>query len=194
MASGAGFRGRFRVVGQGDEDVIDDSSRQSPPATLSDLQRMSFAELTRRYRQAERPEGLTDLDGPMAGRLLTLAGPLSRGLARSVTNRVASSDRFPWLGKAFQSWAEDRGSGINRLRLGGERVLFHFETRIDASGVDGEPCVVLDYDHGENPWPIRQIRDELRQVAPDLWFGPGAVRGHIVLFFAVQAPEPPSPS
>ncbi len=149
---------------------------------------MSATELTRLYRSAERPSTVCELDGQMRGTLLTLAGPLSLGVARSITNRVASWHRFPWTGKTFKSWADERGSGINRVRVLGDRLWFHFETRVEASRIDGAPCVVLDYGGAQNSWPIRQVRDELRQLGPGLWFGPATVRGHVALFFAVQAP------
>jgi hypothetical protein len=142
----------------------------------------------RRFSDAEAPTAVDGLNGPTNGTLLSLAGPLSEGTARVMINRLATWDRFPWAGKSFQSWAEDRGSGINRVQLLGERLWFHFETRIDRSVVDGRPCIVLDYDHAENPWPVRQVRDELREVAPGLWLGPATVRGHVALYFTLQTP------
>jgi len=190
MASKAGIEGGFRIVGQGDDegDPTSDSADPRPSITLDDLRRMSTRDLGRLYRDAEPPTELKGLDGSLTGALLTLTGPLSRGLPRAITNRIASSHRFPWAGKTFQSWAEDRGSGVNRVNLLGERLWCHFETRIEPSVHDREPCIVLDYGHADNPWLIRQVRDEMRQVATGLWFGPGNVGGLLVLYFAVQAP------
>lgn len=189
MASKAGGGRQFRIVGQGDDgdEPTGSTTEPRPPLTLADLRLMSTAELDRRYRAAETPVGVKDLDGPLAGALLTFSGPLSEGLARAATHRIAGSDRFPWAGKTFQSWAEDRGSGVNRVRLFGERLWFHFETRIEPSVVDGAPCVVLDYAHADNPWVVRQIRDELREVGPGLFLGPATIRGLVVLYFAVHS-------
>lgn len=54
--------------------------------------------------------------------------------------------------------------------------------------MDGAPCVVLDYDKPENPWLIRKIHDELREVSPGLFLGPAmakTVRGpKLLLYFA----------
>jgi len=187
VASKADIKRRFRIVGQGGGEA---QSVEAPrdTVTLKSLQRMNARGLSRAYAEASVPTNVCALDGATDGTLLSLAGPLSEGTARILINRLATWDRFPWTGKSFQSWAEDRGSGINRVRLLGERLWFHFETRLDRSAVDGRPCVVLDYDHAENPWPVRQVRDELREVAPGLWFGPATVRGHIALYFALETP------
>jgi hypothetical protein len=48
------------------------------------------------------------------------------------------------------------------------------------------PCIVLDYEQPENPWPVRQIHDELREVAPGLFLGPAMWRTKnqpVLLFF-----------
>ena len=186
MTSRSDRKKAFRIIGQ--DELPPDPPPEPPPVTLRLLTLMNAYELERCYRAADLGEGLRALDGPQSGTVLALAGPLSEGIARVITNRIAGSRRFPWTGKTFQGWAEDRGSGINRVRLLGERLMCHFETRVDTSMVDGKPCVVLDYDHAENPWPIRQVRDEIREVAPGLWFGPALLRGHTVVYFALHTP------
>ena len=180
------MKSRFRIVGQ---DTIEGSGSEAPPdIDLNTLLGMSASELKYTYLKAKRAESLRGLDGELEGHLLTLVGPLSRGSARRLTRRIATSQRFPWLGKTFQSWAEDRGSGINRVRLLGERLWFHFETRLGTSVIDGDPCVLLDYSHTANPWPVRQVQDELRQVGPKLWLGSATLRTHVVLYFALTTP------
>jgi hypothetical protein len=186
MASNADMKSRFRIVGQDENGT--EAPQPPPDITLRQLQRMNARGLSRCYSEAEAPTRVNALDGPTQGTLLSLVGPLSEGTARILINRVATSARFPWAGKSFQSWSEDRGSGINRVRMLGERLWFHFETRVDHSVVDGRPCVVLDYSHAENPWPVRLVRDELREVAPGLWLGPATIRGHVALYFALQTP------
>lgn len=174
---------RFRVVGRDEEPFAGESVTSS--LTLEALSRMSEGALEDAYRWSETPSDVEGLNGALSGRLLTLSGPLGVGPARRLTRRIACSRRFPWEGKTFQSWASARGSGVNRVRLLGERLWFHFETRLAPSALDGEPCIVLDYGGDQNPWPVRQVRDELRQVAPGLWMGPATFRGVVLLYFAL---------
>ena len=82
------------------------------------------------------------------------------------------------------------GQGINRINLLGKRRWFPFGTRFDASFLDGEPTFVLDYARPGNPPFIRQIVDEVREVAPGLYVGPAALsiggKPRPILFFAVS--------
>ena len=54
--------------------------------------------------------------------------------------------------------------------------LFVFSTRIGSSLIDGKPAVILGYDRPENPFFIRAIHDEIREVAPNLWVGPAMLK------------------
>lgn len=161
-----------------------------PSYTVDQLAAMPLDQLEAVYRAGRLPASLHDLDGAPAGRMLTLAGPLGRGAIADGLRRFARSPVFPWAGKSFHATADDAGSGINRVRLGVTRAWFPFETRIEPSAIDGEPCVVLDYDKSVNPWFIRAIHDELREVSPGVFLGPAMakVRGgkKLVLFFAID--------
>jgi hypothetical protein len=42
---------------------------------------------------------------------------------------------------------------------------------------DGEPCVVLDYDLDDNPFFIRKIHDEVREVSLGVYLGPAMWKG-----------------
>jgi hypothetical protein len=77
--------------------------------------------------------------------------------------------RLPWEGKTFR-----RDCGVNRIAGLGERFPFH--VRPGASALDGDPCLLLDYDRRENPSVVRRLFDELREVGPGLYLGPGLVR------------------
>ncbi len=155
---------------------------------LDELARASIGELTRIYREAKAPASLGALHGTPAGRMLTLVGPLGRGPLRGAVARLAAAPYFPWMGKRFEAFDAESGQGINRVRLLGER--YRFELRFDRSVLDGERCVLLDYDLPDNPWPIRRIRDELREVRPGLFLGPALLRTRtepkLVLYFAVE--------
>lgn len=155
---------------------------------LAALRRMTYAELDELYRNAKRPNSISDLDGHARGAMLAWrrphAGPIARWL------RVfGASTAFPWEGKSFTG-ASDDGTGINRVTFFGKRNWFPFKTRFDKSFLDGKPTFVLDYSGPGNPPLIRSIVDEIREVAPGLYLGPAALnfrgRPRPVLYFAVS--------
>jgi hypothetical protein len=154
---------------------------------LHDLASMSLVDLVDLYRAGTVPDSLRALDDADRGRLLAVRELDWRG-ARALFARVAMSRFFPWAGKRFQHLDRNEGTGINRIRLAGERLWYPFHTRVEASVIDDAPCVVLDYGRPENPPVIRALRDELREVSPGLFVGPALVRAlgkhRLVLFFA----------
>lgn len=160
--------------------------------TLDDLARLAPAELDARYRAAEVPRTMRAADGALVGRMLAVRGmpvPVASGL-----RSWARAGSFPWEGKTFASTSEREGRGHNRVSLPGvlgRQDLFPFETSFGPSLVDGRPTLILDYDLERNPGYIRRIHDEIREVAPGLFFGPamwkrgrGAV---VVLWFGLDA-------
>lgn len=157
------------------------------PRTLDELAALDARALEAVYRRGTVPASLHALDGSPVCRMLSvrgLAGPIAAAL-----RGFARSESFPWAGKSFAAKDDAAGTGINRVRLAGTRRWFPFETRVEPSAVDGEPCIVLDYDLDANPKPIRMIRDELREVAPGLFLGPamldtGKGDPRLILFFA----------
>jgi hypothetical protein len=159
---------------------------ETPRLTLEDLARLHADALAGVYANGETPD-LRDVDGSPRGRMLAFAGPLGQGRAFDGLRRFAESRRFPWEGKSFASISSERGKGINRVRGLGD--WFRFETSIGPSAMDAKPCVILDYDVSPNPWFIRQIHDELRQVGPRLYLGPAMWKARpkpkLVLFFAI---------
>jgi hypothetical protein len=161
------------------------------PRTLDELAALDVAALTALYRIGRMPATLAALDGNPRCRMLAVRG-LDAGTPAGALRRFAASSAFPWAGKSFSSEASDRGRGINRVRLGGERRWFPFTTSIEPSAIDGAPCIFLDYRQPENPRAIRMIRDELREVAPGLFLGPamldtGNSPPRLVLWFACHA-------
>lgn len=157
--------------------------------TLDDLHDMTIDELTRVYKAGVAPESLSVLDGSPVGRMLTLVGPLGRGVLAGAIRRFAKAPVFPWGGKDFSSRSAVEGGGINRIRTVGQK-WFPFETRFADSAIDGQPCVLLDYHQPGNPWFIARIRDELREVAPGLFLGPAMFETKaapkLVLYFAID--------
>lgn len=159
------------------------------PEHLDDLARLSVRELEALYREASAPASLDGLAGAPVGRMLTVRGPLDRARARGRVARLARAAFFPWRGKSFEAFDAEHGEGINRVHLLGER--FRFGLSFDRSAIDGAPCVLLDYDRPDNPWLIRQIRDELRELRPGLFLGPALFKRRrdpvLVLWFAIDA-------
>ncbi len=161
---------------------------------LDDLAKLSSDDLDRLYRDAPAPTGVERLVGKPKGRMLAVRFT-DRTPLFSILRRVAALRVFPWDGKSFGALRADEGTGINRVKILPLRFdWFPFRTRIEPSAVDGRPCVYLDYEQPENPFFIAKIRDEIREVAPDLWLGPamaktrgGAVH---VLWFAVDFGSP----
>jgi hypothetical protein len=167
------------------------------PLTLDALAQLGCSALDALYRRGRAPE-LATLDGNPTGRMLAVRG-LDRGLAARRVRALASASFFPWGGKSFSSRGDDgaRGLGINRVHVGGSHKLFPFVTTLAPSVIDGGPCVRLDYDLPDNPWVIRHIHDEVREVAPKLLLGPAMWRGErehtFVLWFALDADRPAAP-
>ena len=156
---------------------------------LAALRLMSFEELDMLYRSSPRPATIADLDGDAKGAMLAWRSPRNGPLA-SLLRSFGSSTAFPWEGKSFYSEGSTSGRGINRINLLGKRRWFPFRTRFGPSFLDGKPTFVLDYSGPGNPPFIRQIVDEVREVAPRLYMGPAALnvsgRPRLILFFAVS--------
>ena len=163
-------------------------TRQS---TLDDLARRSSRALAKLYANGQVPSDWSSLDGPRVGRMLAVRGTFL--LARKLRAWAGSAD-FVWGGKTFIDSGGTGSRGINRVDLGrgGRHALFPFDTRVGASVVDGEPCVILDYDLPENPAFIRKIHDEVREIEPGLWLGPAMWKTDKapvhVLWFALDRP------
>lgn len=154
---------------------------------LDALARLDFDSLHELYLAGSCPT-VQALDGSPRCRMLAIQR-LDRRISGGLLRRFSGSSRFPWAGKTFAAEGET-GRGINRIRLLGNREWYAFTTREEPSVLDGKPCVLLDYDHPENPWFIRRIRDELREVSPGLYLGPALLRAGgqhtCILFFSVD--------
>ena len=158
--------------------------------TLNKLAAMSSDELQTLYEAGTVTASLEALTGRPDCRMLAVRGPAGRGPVADLLRAFAKSHRFPWAGKSFDAVDDENGEGINRVRLLGLRNWFPFKTRFEPSAVDGKPCILLDYALPENPWAIRHIRDELREVSPGVFLGPAMWENRgkatTILFFAVD--------
>ena len=163
------------------------AARVTPPfsGTLDDLLALDGDTLGRLYAEARVPR-IADVSGDLRGRMLavpqlppTIAGPV---------RAFASSDRFPWRGKSFTPHGETRGEGINRIFT--DRIRrYRFDTFIGPSRAGAFDALQLDYDKPENPFFIRPIKDEIRELRARLWLGQAwlQLRGepHLVLYFGL---------
>jgi hypothetical protein len=155
---------------------------------LDDLLLLSPKKLTTLYRAARVPR-LADVSGDLRGRMLAVPSlwwPTSR-----IVRRFASSNVFPWRGKSFKPLSEERGEGINRVILDRWR-LYRFTTSIGRSRAGEFDAVQLDYDLAENPFFMRPIKDEIRELAPGLYLGQAWLQTclgtPLVLWFGLERP------
>jgi len=159
--------------------------------TLDGLLELAPDELGALYRGARVPE-LAQVEGDLRGRMLAvlLAPPWLRPALRS----FAGSAVFPWRGKSFRYLGGAVGEGINRVFGDRSPLLrwFRFTTAVGGSRAGAFDAVQLDYDHRQNPWFIRAIKDEIREVRPGLYLGQAyfqaSGRDHLVLYFALALP------
>jgi len=159
--------------------------------TLDDLSDKSFEELEALYRSGSVPASLAILDNKPKGRMLAVRGVDKTPLS-ALIHKAAKLPVFPWDGKTLTSADDTTGVGINRIGIGKTMDWFSFATRIQPSVIDGADCIVLDYEQPGNPWFIRKIHDELREVSPGMFLGPAMWKkadndAANVLWFALDA-------
>lgn len=157
--------------------------------TLSDLAALGSSEARALYERARVPR-LTAVAGDLRGRMLALEGTSNGWLARAL-RAFARWSAFPWRGKSFTPLSEHHGEGINRVFSDVKpRRWYRFETRIARSRAGDFDALHLDYDNAENPFFIRAIKDEIREVAPGLYLGQAYVvtvrKSRLVLYFGLQ--------
>jgi hypothetical protein len=141
--------------------------------TLDALQTNTYDELVEQYCAAVTPRSLHAADGKHAGRMLAWRGLGHGWLARRL-RALALSPTFLWEGKTLAADSDTQGSGYNRICLEGvlgRQHLFPFDTRFGTSLFDGKPTIIIDYDRPANPWYMRRIHDEIRELEPGLFLG-----------------------
>jgi hypothetical protein len=156
--------------------------------TLDDLLALPADRLAALYAGAAVPR-LDRVSGDLRGRMLAWPA-LPRGPVAALLRRWAASARFPWRGKSFTP-GEERGEGINRVFRDRFR-LYRFATFIGRSRAGEFDALQLDYDRPDNPFFIRPIRDEIRELSPGLYLGQawveiGARQPTLVLYFGLAS-------
>jgi hypothetical protein len=139
------------------------------------------------YRTASVPR-LEDIHGDLRGRMLAI--PALPEPFASAPRAFASSSFFPWRGKSFQPLGAGQGEGINRV-FSDRLKLFRFTTFVGKSRAGEFDAVQLDYDHSTNPFFIRAIKDEIRELSPGLYLGQAWVlvsgKAHLGLYFGLTS-------
>lgn len=159
--------------------------------TLDQLSAMNVSELDALYRRGSLPAHFSALNGTPKGRMLAIRA-LDQTPLFGPISLLSKARVFPWDGKSFNATSDNTGTGINRINLTLlQQEWFPFNTRVEPSVMDGKDCVYLDYDLPENPWFVRKIRDELREVSRGLFLGPamwktGDNDAALVLWFAID--------
>jgi hypothetical protein len=155
--------------------------------SLDDLIDLGEPELERLYREAKTPR-IADVSGDLEGRMLT--SPRVPKTIAAAMRPLARWRLFPWKGKSFTPHDAERGEGINRV-LSDSNRWFKFETFIGRSRAGDFDALQLDYDHRGNPFFIRAIKDEIREIAPGLYLGQAYVmvrgKAHLGLYFALKS-------
>lgn len=139
---------------------------------------------------AGRPTDPAELGDEPRGLLLAMEPTreihfLVRPILTALTGGV-----MPWKGKRFD------GAGTGRNVVFGRQIV-PFGYDLGPSDLDGQPTLVIRYDRSEdrNPWPVRNIRDELRTIADGVAIGPAlfspSERGarKVVLWFGLERPR-----
>jgi hypothetical protein len=154
---------------------IQDLELPAADLTLDALAKRSFEALGTLYRKGRCARSMRAVDGAPKGRALAVRGIDSIPLAARWVHGLEGSSHFVWDGKTFQASSDREGAGINRVQIPGalgRQKLFPFDTRFGKSLFDDAPTLILDYDLPQNPFWIRGIHDEIREVSSGLFLGP----------------------
>jgi hypothetical protein len=175
------------ATGLGPETAARGAVDAGVPQTLDDLAALSADELLEVYRAATTPV-LAEVEGDLVGRMLALNGT-GHGLLARALRAFAAWRHFPWRGKSFASGTAT-GEGINRVFSDARpRKWYRFATFIGPSRAGAFAALQLNYDRPENPFFIRAIKDEVRQVRPGLFLGQAYLvtrrRTRLVLYFGL---------
>lgn len=126
------------------------------PLDVTQLLKMSQAELDELFTKSET--------GPIPNGAAKGTAIISPGT--TFTQEIADFvSHFAWQGKTFDA---KRGVLTNRVSVLGLNAIVATVYK-DKSWLDGKECIVLDY--SQTSMLAKWIRDEIRQIGPDLYLG-----------------------
>src|SRR6266478_6151873 len=140
------------------------------PYEMNELLRMSPAELDALF--AKSPPGPIP-NGEAKGLAIPFPGGASAPGIAKIASRL-------WQGKTFDA---EHKTLRNRITPFGVKAIVA-EVREGPSLMDGKPCIVLDY--SETSIVAKDVRDELRLIAPDTYLGRVYWDGKLTGYFALQ--------
>ena len=155
--------------------------RPSPVTTLASLVG-AHPDTLRKLFGDGRPADPAELGEVTRGLLLSIAAADDVFLAVRPIVRLLSSGPTPWKGKTF----DHGGNSGQNLVFGTPR--FRFRAEVAPSAIDGKPALRLLYADPAfaNPWPVRDVSDELRSVAPGMAIGPVLLHGRVLGWFGLE--------
>lgn len=147
------------------------SARSTRTYAADGLLKLDSDELLKLYRGASTPR-LRDISGDTIGKLIMGCGvtPL---IHRWLSGLLRETNA--WNGKTFRQQDDRRGDGYNRM-FEETRHMFPFNTYIGRSRAGDFDALLLDHDVPENPFHIRAVKNEVRELSPGLYLGQAYVR------------------
>lgn len=132
-----------------------------------------------------RPTDPAELGDAPRGRILALGPGVEVFMLMRPILRALATDALPWKGKVF-----DHGGNSGQNLVFGKQA-FRFHAEVGPSALDGSPALLLRYGVAayKNPWPVRDIVDELRTVAPGIAMGPAFLQTgeqRLLLWFGLE--------
>jgi hypothetical protein len=147
------------------------SCRTTRSSEVNALLGKSTAELDQLFLSS--PPGLIP-NGEAAGTAIVDPGtPQSPEIANFITT-------FGWKGKVFDA---ANGTLVNRLGVTGTEGILA-KVSVGKSLIDGKDCIVLDY--SKTSVVAHHVRDEIRLIGPDTYFGPVYWDDKKLFYFALQ--------
>jgi len=139
----------------------------TPVATLADLVG-AHPDAIRSIYETGRPADPAELGDAPRGRLLSLQKGSDLFLLTRPILRALSAEWNPWKGKIFDHGGQEGQNVVFGKNVG------RFRVQTAPSRLDGKPSLVLTYDDEahKNPWPVRDMVDELRLIGSGIAIRP----------------------
>jgi hypothetical protein len=160
--------------------------------SLGSLASMTLPELDALY-QAGRAPKLSDLKGNLDGRYLSMDALRGVPNLEGTVDFLASTLMLFWKGKTYTPNADGKtGTGYNRI-FNDSFQMAHFETSMGKSRAGNFQALQMSYDVDGNLPGIRNIRDEVREVAPGVYLGQAYLtlggKDTFLFYFGLEAPS-----